>query len=130
MVDCFNHIYTNLLEFYKKFLFSMRLSARKTIARYYINLMKIRKSLQNTHKRNTFYYLDAVINEQYTSEKIKLDTEPEPDPQASTQSFGKPIRRVDAVKIALRKAGITIFALLITFMYVFICGYTRDMFAM
>ena len=35
---------------------------------------------------------------------------------------------MDAVKIALRKAGITIFALLITFMYVFICGYTRDMF--
>lgn len=56
--------------------------------------------------------------------------EPEPvPPKAKTEPLGPPIWRIDAVKIALRKAGITLFALLITFMYVFICGYTRDMFA-
>lgn len=62
-VDNFDNIYTNLLEFYKRFLFSAQRGARNMITKYYTNLMRIRKSLQNTHKRNTFYYFDAVINE-------------------------------------------------------------------
>ena len=71
--------------------------------------------------------MDAVINEQYQSEKISLDVQPRPG-RPGPQSFGKPIRWVDVVKMVLRKAGIAVFALLVTFMYVFISGYARDMF--
>lgn len=130
VVDSFNYIYANLLEFYKRFILTMRRNARSTITKYYKNLMAIRKFLQTTHKKNTFYYLDAVINEQYKAEKMKLDVEPKPNPpDEKPQSFGRPIKRPLIVKISLSKTIIVVFSLLITFIYVFVNGYARDMFA-
>lgn len=130
VVDNFRYIYANLLEFYKKFLLTIQRNARITVAKYYTNLMRIRRSIQITHRKNTFYYLDAVVNEQYISEKIKLDVEPEPNPlDMKEQSLGKPIKRREVAKTSLQKLGITVFSLLITFMYVFINGYARDSFA-
>ena len=130
VVDNFRYIYANLLEFYKKFLLTIQRNARITVAKYYTNLMRIRRSIQTTHRKNTFYYLDAVVNEQYISEKIKLDVEPEPNPlDMKEQSLGKPIKRREVAKTSLQKLGIIVFSLLITFMYVFINGYARDSFA-